>query len=156
MISSSAFALAICLSIISNNYSTFQVKRACKMMPYIVEQSSVYGVDPILVASIIEIESSWNPKSVSNKGACGLMQVVPKWNPSPSGKKYTCEQLKEPKLNIKVGIRALSRWQKAAKGDTSLTLCAYNAGNVCFTRIRTKYYRKVEEAYLRIISTIPL
>lgn len=156
MISSTAFALAICLSVISGENPDYQKKRACRLLPHIVDQASRYGIDPILVVSIIEVESSWNPKAVSNKGACGLMQVIPKWNPSPDGTIYTCEQLKDPVLNISVGVRALSQWQRAAKGDTPMMVCAYNAGNVCFTRIRTRYLNKVEKKYFKIISELPL
>jgi soluble lytic murein transglycosylase-like protein len=113
-------------------------------------------INPLLIASIIQVESSWNPKAVSNKGACGLMQVVPKWNPKKDGSLYTCEELKNPVLNIKVGTKALRRWNDKSGGHTSTAICAYNAGNVCFKRIRTGYLHKVQFVYFTLMAMLPM
>lgn len=152
----SGFAFAICLAIINTGLPEYQVRRACNLMPVIVEASMEEEISPLLIASIIQVESSWNPKAVSNKGACGLMQVVPKWNPKKDGSLYTCEELKNPELNIKVGIKALRKWNDKSEGNTPLALCAYNAGNVCFKRIRTSYLQKVQFVYFSLMVEMPM
>ena len=152
----SGFAFAICLAIINTGLPEHQVRRACNLMPHIVKTSMEEEINPLLIASIIQVESSWNPKAVSNKGACGLMQVVPKWNPKKDGSLYTCEELKNPVLNIKVGTKALRRWNDKSEGHTSLAICAYNAGNVCFKRIRTGYLHKVQLVYFTLMATMPM
>ena len=156
ILSTAGYAFAICLAIVNSGLPEHQVRRACKLMPKIVEISSQEQVNPLLVVSIIQVESSWNPKAVSNKGACGLMQVVPKWNPKKDGTKYTCDELKNPELNIRVGARALKRWSKRSGGDTPTAICAYNAGNICFKRIRTTYLHKVEKVFYTLIAMMPM
>ena len=156
LLTSTGYALAICLAIINTGLPDYQVKRACKLMPKIVEISTKEEVNPLLIVSIIQVESSWNPKAVSNKGACGLMQVVPKWNPKKDGTKYTCEELKDPLLNIRVGAKALRRWNKRSGGDTPTAICAYNAGNICFKRIKTTYLYKVESVFYTLVALLPM
>ena len=126
---------------------TKQEKFIKEISPLIIEKSEKYNLEPELVASIIQVESSWHPRAESNAGACGLMQVIPKWNPKPDGSLYTCEELKDPKTNIEAGTRALRRWLDRAKGDKQLALCAYNAGNTCFKKMRYSYVKRVEYVY---------
>ena len=90
-------------------------------------------LDPLLIASQIKAESSFNPKAVSHVGATGLMQVMPetaKWlgfNPA---------HLFNPKLNIKVGVKfdkwLLKYWKRRVKKKQIeyyvLMLASYNAG----------------------------
>ena len=156
ILSGAAYGLAICLAIMNVGLPDRQVKLACKMMPTIIDAAKKHEVNPMLLVSIIQVESSWNPKAVSNKGACGLMQVIPKWNPKRDGSVYTCKELKKPKLNIMVGAKALRKWNKRSGGNTPLAICAYNAGNICFKRIKTKYLRKVETVFYSLVAHMPM
>ena len=79
-----------------------------------------------------------------------------KWNPKKDGTKYTCDELKNPELNIRVGARALKRWSKRSGGDTPTAICAYNAGNICFKRIRTVYLHKVERVFYTLVMMMPM
>ena len=126
---------------------TKQEKFIKEISPLIIEKSEKYNLEPELVASIIQVESSWHPRAESNAGACGLMQVIPKWNPKPDGTLYTCEELKDPATNIEAGTRALRWWLDKAKGDRKLALCSYNAGNICFKKMRHSYVKRVEYVY---------
>jgi soluble lytic murein transglycosylase-like protein len=78
------------------------------------------------------------------------MQVIPKWNPKKDGTLYTCEELKDPKTNIKAGTKALRWWMDRAKGDVPLALCAYNAGYTCFKKMRHSYVKRVMNVYYTI------
>jgi len=89
----------------------------------IVEQSArSHGVDPLLVHSVIQVESNYNLHAVSSKGAEGLMQLMP----------GTSRQLRvgnsfDPAQNIEAGVRYLKQLQETYKDDR-LALAAYNAG----------------------------
>jgi hypothetical protein len=82
-----------------------------------------HGVDALLVAAIIEAESSFNPCAVSHQGAVGLMQVMPETAGSA-----TLESLTDPTLNIDLGTAYLRHLLDLYDGDLELTLAAYNAG----------------------------
>ena len=152
---------ALCLAVASLGVSKSEKRTACKYMPYIVKQSSHHNIDPSVVVAMMFVESSFQKKAVSSKEACGLMQLIPKWNSVKSrGKKhtYTCEELFHPRRNIKLGVRALKRWlnMPGIKGDMDRALCAYNAGNRCrfVKRIpdasKTRYVREVRKAQRKI------
>ena len=152
---------ALCMAVASLGVSKSEKRTACKYMPYIVQQSAQHNIDPSVVVAMMFVESSFQKKVISPKGACGLMQLIPKWNSVKiRGKKhtYTCEELFHPRRNIKLGIRALKRWlnMPGIKGDMDRALCAYNAGNRCRfpKRIpdasKTRYVKAVRKAQSKI------
>lgn len=81
-----------------------------------------HTVDGLLLAAIVEVESSFDPEAVSHQGAVGLMQVLP----STAGIE-SCA-LVDPTTNLDVGARYLSRLLRLYDGDLQLALAAYNAG----------------------------
>lgn len=131
-------------------FTGVQEKTINKLAPTIIQESKANNLEPELVAAVIQVESSWYPKAESEAGACGLMQVIPKWNPKDDGTLYTCEELKDPKTNIKAGTKALRWWMDRAKGDVPLALCAYNAGYTCFKKMRHSYVDRVMNVYYTI------
>lgn len=80
-------------------------------------------VDGLLLASIMEAESGFNPYAISPQGALGLMQVMPN-----TAGVYTVEDLLEPEVNIEVGARYFVRLLDQFDGDVALALASYNAG----------------------------
>ncbi len=83
-----------------------------------------YGVDSLLLASIVEAESSFRPDAVSTKGALGLMQLMPlHFDPIDP----TLDPL-DPKVNLDYGARYLRDLRKRYDGDLELALAAYHAG----------------------------
>lgn len=84
--------------------------------------SSRYSVDSLLLAAVIEAESGFNPQVVSQRGAVGLMQILP----STAG--LAPEALADPAANIDRGARYLRRLLERYEGDLELALAAYNAG----------------------------
>jgi soluble lytic murein transglycosylase-like protein len=79
-------------------------------------------VDPLLVHSIIRVESNYNPYAVSSKGAQGLMQLMP-----PTARDLGVTDSFDPRQNIEAGVRYLKYLQDMYKDDR-LALAAYNAG----------------------------
>jgi soluble lytic murein transglycosylase-like protein len=81
------------------------------------------GIDPALVHAVIGVESAYQERAVSPKGAVGLMQVMP-----DTGRRYGVENLTLPTQNLQAGTRYLSDLMRMFNGDLSLALAAYNAG----------------------------
>jgi soluble lytic murein transglycosylase-like protein len=79
-------------------------------------------VDPLLVHSIIQVESNYNPYAVSPKGAQGLMQLMPL-----TARDLGVSDSLDPRQNIEAGVRYLKYLQDLYKDDR-LALAAYNAG----------------------------
>ena len=102
----------------------------CKQASTVIKESKKNSIDPSLLLALITVESNWKTTAVSSANACGLTQVIPKYTGSIT-KKYTCNQLKDPKTSIKAGAKILSWWMKYHNGNTTSALCAYNAGFRC-------------------------
>lgn len=94
--------------------------------------SNEYGLDPLLVYSVIKVESKFNPYATSPKGAKGLMQITPSTGKYLAGligdKDYSDNILYENETNIKYGCYYLSKLLNDFEGDMVLALAAYNGG----------------------------
>lgn len=99
----------------------------------IIENAVKYKVDPYLIASMINVESRYDEKAISQKGAKGLMQITEstgKWASEEIGlKNYSDKRLYEPEININIGTWYINRLYKEFDGDLELVLAAYNAGS---------------------------
>ncbi len=80
-----------------------------------------YGLDSLLLVSIVEAESSFRPDAVSEKGALGLMQLMP-MHFVPSDRPL------DPAVNLNLGARYLRDLRQRYRGDLELALAAYHAG----------------------------
>ena len=90
----------------------------------IIRQASRrFGVDVSLVKAVIKAESDFDHRAVSQKGAQGLMQLMPQTSDAMAvGNPF------DPEENIFGGTRYLSILLKRFKNDTRLALAAYNSG----------------------------
>jgi len=82
-----------------------------------------YGVDPVLVRAVIQVESDFDARCVSRKGARGLMQLVPE-----TAKRYGVRNVFDPEDNIRGGVHYLADLLGMFHNDLSRSLAAYNAG----------------------------
>jgi soluble lytic murein transglycosylase-like protein len=81
------------------------------------------SVDADLIASVIAVESNFDPKAVSRKNARGLMQLLPE-----TAQRFGVKDIFDPQENIDAGTRYLKELLQKYNNDLALTLAAYNAG----------------------------
>ena len=85
--------------------------------------ADVHQLPRELVHSIIEVESGWHPRAVSNKGAVGLMQLMP-----ATAATFGVTNRFEIEQNIRGGVAYLARLLKLFDGDLRLVAAAYLTG----------------------------
>ncbi|MDD5171113.1 MAG: transglycosylase SLT domain-containing protein [Syntrophales bacterium] len=95
----------------------------------ISKASEKYNVESALVKAVIKAESNFNHQAVSPKGARGLMQLMP-----ATANSLQVRDSFHPENNIEGGVRYLRYLLNVFKGDLSLALAAYNAGEGAVTR----------------------
>ncbi len=103
-----------------------------RQMPFgdlILRNALRYKVDGLLLASIMEAESGFDPRAVSPRGALGLMQVMP-----ATAELYAAEKPLDPAVNIELGARYFASLLRQFDGDVALALAGYNAGPARVTR----------------------
>jgi hypothetical protein len=100
-----------------------QRNKRSKYDPIIERHSGKYGVDPVLVRAVIQVESNFDPNSVSHRGARGLMQLMPE-----TAQRYGVKKIFDPEENIRGGVRYLADLIQMFPHDLPRALAAYNAG----------------------------
>ena len=98
----------------------------------LISYSREYGVDPDLVAAVIKTESNYNDEAESQKGAMGLMQIMPDtgtWISETIGMSdFSIEMLRAPDTNIRFGVWYLNELSKQFNGEYDCVIAAYNGG----------------------------
>ena len=89
----------------------------------IAAAAASYGVDVALLRAVIHAESAFNPMAVSNKGAQGLMQLMP-----GTASDLGVVDAFDTAQNIAGGAKYLAQLLKDFNGNTQLATAAYNAG----------------------------
>lgn len=101
----------------------FDERNFCKYSPLIYGLSERQGVDPKLVQAMVIVESKFNPRAGSRKGALGLMQLMP-----ATARELGVKDRLDPEQNLRGGIKYLKKMLIRFKNDTKLAIAAYNAG----------------------------
>jgi len=94
------------------------------LQPVILEASERYEVDHSIIRAIIMAESSYNLMATSEKGAEGLMQLMPN-----TARELGVTDSFNPTQNIHAGARYFKKLLGRFKGNVRLALAAYNAGS---------------------------
>jgi soluble lytic murein transglycosylase-like protein len=107
-------------------------------------KANKYSVDPSLIKAVIKVESGFNERAVSRKGAKGLMQLMP-----ATAREMGVFNLFNPEDNIEAGTRYLRYLLEKFDGDLKLALAAYNAGPTSVKKHGTVPPIKETKRYLK-------
>jgi soluble lytic murein transglycosylase-like protein len=115
----------------------------------VADHSARHALDPDLVRAVIRVESGWNPRAVSRKGAMGLMQLMP-----ATAAEYGVADPFDPDENIRAGVAYLRRLVDRFDGKMELALAAYNAGPGAVEKYRRTVppYRETRTYVKRLVS----
>jgi soluble lytic murein transglycosylase len=102
-----------------------------------------YRVSPELVAALIDVESRWNPRALSSKGAMGLMQLMP-----ATARRYGAFKPFDEEQNIAAGTRYVTALMWEFHGDLRLVAAAYYAGDHGIAREQLNYHNPDVVAYV--------
>lgn len=98
---------------------------------FVLPLSEKHGMDWKLVAAVMAMESNYNPRAISNKGAIGLMQLMPR---TAALYRVSYKELFSPEKNIEAGVRHLKMLHERYAGDLSRVIAAYNTGEAAVDR----------------------
>jgi len=115
-----------------SNFRNESIHLDAEDLDAVQQYAEEYGVDALLILSVIKQESQYNPDAVSNRGAVGLMQIMPVTN-AEIHDVLSSEDMKLPQDNIRAGVFYFSRLldlfkESNAEDRIRLALAAYNAG----------------------------
>ncbi len=120
-------------------------------LEHVRQAAEKYRLPEALLRAVMAVESNFNPRAVSEKGAVGLMQLMPE-----TARDMYVADLYDPAQNIEGGARYLRYLANLYAGDMVKTLAAYNAGPDAVRRSRNgipdipetrEYVRKVVALY---------
>jgi soluble lytic murein transglycosylase-like protein len=106
-----------------------------------------HGVDPRFIHAVIWQESKYKVRARSHVGAQGLMQLMP-----PTAKRFGCVDPHDPADNIEAGTKYLRWLLKRFKGNVSLALAGYNAGEGAVDKYDGVPPYNETQNYVRIIT----
>lgn len=116
---------------------------SCLAAQCVRDYSMHYHVPPEFIAALIDVESRWNPRAVSNKGAMGLMQLMP-----ATAKRYGAFDPYNEEQNIAAGTRYVTVLMWEFNGDLRLVAAAYYAGDRTIAREQLNYRNPDVVAYV--------
>lgn len=119
-----------------------------KFDPLITAASKKHGVSFSLLKAMIKVESDYNPRAVSRKGAKGLMQIMPE-----TSRALNIQNIFDPWENIMGGAQYFMQLFKRFEGKLPLALAAYNAGPSAVDLYRRiPPYRETEEYVKKVMA----
>jgi hypothetical protein len=115
----------------------------------ILEHARTQGLRPDLVRAVVQVESGYNRLAVSQKGAQGLMQLMP-----ATAVRLGVRSPFDPEENIRGGTTYLRQLLDRFDGNEELALAAYNAGPLAVNRYGNQVppYRETRD-YVRKVKT---
>ncbi len=133
-----------------NSDSDAASERSEQYHPIIMRAAKRHAVDPALVKAIIMAESGYNARAVSEKGASGLMQLMPR-----TAEALGVEDALDPENNVNGGVKYVRNLLDQFNDNIKLAVAAYNAGvskvkehqEVPHIKATQAYVKKVLEYY---------
>lgn len=113
---------------------------------FVRQYADHYCVPPELIAALIDVESRWNPRAVSNKGAMGLMQLMP-----ATARRFGAGDPFDPEQNIAAGTRYVTALMWEFHGEMRLVAAAYYAGDRGIAREQLNYHNPDVVAYVEAV-----
>jgi len=113
------------------------------------EAASKHGVDSNLVRAVIKVESNFNPRAVSRKGAMGLMQLMPS-----TARGLSVTNPFDAQQNVDGGVRHLKSLLENFDGDVTKSVAAYNAGAGAVARNHGVPPFAETQAYVRRVNQL--
>lgn len=113
---------------------------------FVRQYADHYRVPPELIAALIDVESRWNPRAISNKGAMGLMQLMP-----ATARRFGAVDPFNPEQNIAAGTRYVTALMWEFHGEMRLVAAAYYAGDRGIAREQLNYHNPDVVAYVEAV-----
>ncbi|MFN2455651.1 MAG: lytic transglycosylase domain-containing protein [Pyrinomonadaceae bacterium] len=107
-----------------------------------------HGVDPRLIHAVIWQESKYKVEAKSGKNAQGLMQLIP-----ATARRWGCTDANDMTSNVEAGTQYLRWLLKRFKGDVTLALAGYNAGEGSVDKYAGVPPYNETQNYVRIITS---
>jgi soluble lytic murein transglycosylase-like protein len=126
-----------------------QHDRRSKYDEIIERYAEKYRIDATLVRAVIQVESNFNHRCVSNKGARGLMQLMP-----GTASRFGVKEIHDPEQNIRAGVQYLAYLIRLFEDDLSRALAAYNAGENAVIKYGGIPPYQETEAYVKRALTV--
>ena len=127
-------------------FSGLDIKKYDEM---ITKAAAKHKIDAALIKAVIKAESNFNHQAVSPGGAQGLMQLMP-----ATATAMQVEDAFHPEKNIEGGVRYLSYLLRVYRGNLTLALAAYNAGEGAVAKYNNRIppYRETQNYVRRVLS----
>lgn len=126
-----------------------QRNRPSSYDPIIHRYADEFNVDPVLIKAVIQVESDFNPSCVSNKGAKGLMQLMP-----ATARQFGVEKIFDAEQNIRGGIAYLAYLLDLYGNNFEKVLAAYNAGEGAVAKYDGMPPYEETQTYVRRAMTV--
>jgi len=104
-----------------------------QLAPLVSTVAQEYGIEAALLHAVITVESGYNARARSAKGAIGLMQLMPE-----TAERYAVRDARDPRDNLRGGARYLRDLIAMFGQDLLLALAAYNAGEAAVIQAGNK------------------
>lgn len=106
----------------------------------VYENAKKHRIDPLLILSMMQVESGFRPGAKNKSGAVGLMQVIPYWHRD----KIAGRSITNVRTNIEVGSTILQDCMERNKDHFAKTISCYSGG------ASSKYTKKIKSVYTRL------
>jgi soluble lytic murein transglycosylase len=124
----------------------FGATESAQTRAMVMRDAAQYNVPQELISALIDVESAWNPRAVSDKGALGLMQLMPE-----TARQFGARNPLDPEQNIAAGTRYVTTLMREFDGDLRLVAAAYNTGDHWVSRKQLHYRNPDVVAYVQSV-----